>query len=171
MTIEIRPERPTDVDAVRLVNEQAFGRPDEARLVEALRDVPGRLSLIALADGVLVGHILFTPVRIDRHDPGLMVAGLAPMAVLPAHQRLGVGSALVREGLAACRAAGYAAVVVLGHVEYYPRFAFVPAHTKALRYEHPGPAEAFMVVELVPGALDGSSGVVRYRPEFELALG
>ena len=171
MAIEIRAERPADADAVRLVNELAFGRPDEARLVEALRDVLGRLSLVALADGMLTGHILFTPVHIERQDPSRTFAGLAPMAVLPAHQRKGVGSALVREGLAGCREAGYDAVVVVGHPEYYPRFGFVPAHTRGLRYEHPAPAEAFMVVELVRGALDGASGVMRYRPEFDLALG
>ena len=92
--------------------------------------------------------------------------GLAPLAVLPEHQRQGVGSQLVKAGLDACRSQGLFAVLVLGHPEYYTRFGFVPASTKGLQYEHAVPPEAFMVLALQSGALAHERGVVRYRPEF-----
>jgi putative acetyltransferase len=88
------------------------------------------------------------------------------MAVLPEHQRRGVGSLLVRAGLEECRRAGHGCVVVLGHPEYYPRFGFVPASRHGLAWEHSAPDEAFMVLALRDGALDGLGGVVRYAPEF-----
>lgn len=165
--IEIRPEGLGDLDAVRRVNELAFGRPDEARLVDALRANQGvTLSLVALVDGELVGHILFSPVVIDREgEEGRAGIGLAPMAVLPDHQRGGVGSGLVRDGLERLRHAGHEAVVVLGHPEYYPRFGFERASRYGLRWELECPDEAFMALELRAGALGAGRGIVRYRPE------
>jgi putative acetyltransferase len=92
------------------------------------------------------------------------------MAVRPALQRRGIGSALVREGLARCRAAGHRIAVVLGHPEYYPRFGFSPGAPRGIRSTWEVPDDVFMVLELVPGALDGVAGIVHYRPEFaELA--
>ncbi len=114
--VTIRPERPDDRAAVRRVNEAAFGHPDEADLVDRLRVyVPAYLRLVAVLEGAVVGHIAFTPVTLDPARPDLDVRGLAPMAVLPEHQRAGIGGGLVRAGLAACRRAGADAVVVLGH--------------------------------------------------------
>jgi putative acetyltransferase len=164
--VEIRGEEPRDVDVVRAVNELAFGRPDEARLVDALRGSLHSVSLIAAIGDRIVGHILFTPVLVERMDPADAAAGLAPMAVHPDYQRRGIGSALVRAGLAACATAGCAVVVVLGHPEFYMRFGFVAAHTKSLQYPHPVPREAFMVTELRPGALQHVGGVVRYDAAF-----
>ena len=166
MKISVRFEGPHDATAVREINEQAFGGLQEARIVDALRDSPDSISLVATVDERVVGHILFTPVTIEPHAARVRVAGLAPMAVRPEFQRSGVGSALVRAGLEECRGRGYAAVVVVGHPEYYPRFGFVPAHTKRLECEYPVPREAFMTIELEAGALTGRAGVVRYRPEF-----
>jgi putative acetyltransferase len=98
--------------------------------------------------------------------------GLAPMAVLPARQRQGIGSALVRDGLGRCRELGYEAVVVLGHPGYYPRFGFVPASRFGIGCEYDVPAEVFMALELVPGALRGKPGTIRYHPAFaELGSG
>jgi len=94
------------------------------------------------------------------------IAALGPMAVLPAWQKRGVGSQLVRTGLEICRAAGYDLVIVLGHTTYYPRFGFQPAPPLGIRWEHGADAH-FMVLELRPGALAGATGVVRYRPEFD----
>jgi putative acetyltransferase len=166
MNISIRPERPGDADDIREVNERAFGGSDEARIVDALRGAADVISLVATADERVVGHILFTPVTVDPPAAGVRVAGLGPMAVRPEYQRRGVGSQLVRVGIEECRRLGYAAVVVVGHPEYYPRFGFVRAGARGLVYEHPVPREAFMVLELKTGALDGRIGVVRYRPEF-----
>ena len=163
--VSIRLEEPTDVAEIRETNEQAFGTLVEARLVDALRGSPDSISLVATMDDRVIGHILFTPITI--HPPAaIRAAGLAPMAVRPTHQREGVGCQLVQAGLEECRQRGYAAVVLVGHPEYYPRFGFVPGHTKGLQCEFPVAQEAFMVLELEAGALAGLTGVVRYRPEF-----
>jgi putative acetyltransferase len=164
--ITIRAEETEDIDAVRRVNELAFGQPDEAALVDALRAVSDpQISLVAVADGQVVGHIFFSPVSIEG-DSTSSALGLAPMAVLPEYQRQGIGSQLVRDGLRECQRLGCNVVVVLGHPEYYPRFGFVPASQKGLRSEYPVPDEVFMVAELKPGALGGRRGLVKYRPEF-----
>jgi putative acetyltransferase len=88
------------------------------------------------------------------------------MAVGPARQRAGIGSALVRAGLERCKLLDAAAVVVLGHPAYYPRFGFVPAAAFGLACEYDVPAEAFMALELRPGALRGAAGTLRYHAAF-----
>ncbi|MGH9900227.1 MAG: GNAT family N-acetyltransferase, partial [Pyrinomonadaceae bacterium] len=169
MTI-VRPEGPEDFAAVRRVNEAAFGRPEEADLVDALRAAARPLlSLVAVENNRVVGHILFSPVAIESGESESArstALGLAPMAVLPEFQNRGVGSALVRRGLEECLRLGFPVVVVVGHPEYYPRFGFAPARPKGLDCEYPVPDEVFMVAELSPGALRGVRGVVKYRPEF-----
>jgi len=161
----IRREIPRDIPFIHGVNEAAFDTTAEARLVDALRAAGGvTLSLVAEERGEIVGHILFSPVTIEGR-PGIDAVGLAPMAVVPPKQKQGVGSRLVREGLAELRQRGCAGVVVLGHPRYYPRFGFVPASRFGLRCEYDSPDEAFMALELVPGALAGASALVRYRPE------
>ena len=163
--ISVRLEQPGDEPGIHETNELAFGAPLEATLVDALRGCDGYVSLVATIDDRVVGHILFTPVTIEP-SVGRRIAGLAPMAVHPDHQHSGIGSQLIRAGLEACRGNGYAAVVVLGHPEYYPRFGFVPAHTFGLTCEFPSPPDAFMAIELEPGALSGIRGLVRYLPQF-----
>ncbi|SRR5258706_13548864 len=165
MRTTIRRETPDDADPVRRVNELAFGRPQEAALVDALRGSVDAVSLVAVVGDHVVGHVLFTSVRIEGSQ-GTTAVGLGPMAVLPEHQRQGVGSALVRAGLDVCRRLGHAVVVVLGHPAYYQRFGFVEAATKGIQYERLVPSEAFLVLELRTGAATRSGGVVKYRPEF-----
>lgn len=167
----LRKEEAGDHAAITALNEAAFGQPGEAALVDALRAHGAlTLSLVAIADDELVGHIAFSPVTITG-DAGVRQAiGLAPMAVAPPWQRRGVGGRLVREGLARLHAAGASAVVVLGHPGYYPRFGFAPASRFGLRWEHPAPDAAFMALELSSGALTGAAGVVQYRPEFEAVV-
>lgn len=163
----IRPEAAEDAAAVRLVNEQAFARPHEADLVAALRaNATPIISLVAELDGVVVGHILFSPVSVTAENGSFGALGLGPMAVLPAYQGQGIGSALARAGLAACRDIGQDIVVVLGHPGFYPRFGFAPARARGLYSEYDVPDDVFMVVELREGALAGRGGLVRYRPEF-----
>jgi putative acetyltransferase len=166
--IAVRAETPNDYSAVRRVNEAAFGRPEEARLVDALREEASPfISLVADEDGRVVGHIFFSPVMIKEEEAGSTVAlGLAPMAVLPEFQKRGVGSLLVREGLKESLRLGHEVVVVLGHPEYYPRFGFTQAKQKGLSCEYPVPDEAFMVAELRPGALEGRRGLVKYHAAF-----
>jgi putative acetyltransferase len=164
--MRIRPESAADRAAVRAVNVAAFGTALEAELVETLRakGVP-LLSLVADVAGEVVGHILFSPVTLEGHSY-LRVMGLGPMAVAPQRQRQGIGSALVGEGLEACKRAGCVAVVVLGHAHFYPRFGFVPAARHALRSEYDVPDDVFMVTELMDGSLRGASGLIRYDEAF-----
>jgi putative acetyltransferase len=172
-TRSIRVERLEDAEQVRRVNELAFGQPAEADLVERLRRAcSDSLSLVAEEeDGVVVGHILFTPVVIERGGRRITGMGLAPMAVLPDRQRRGLGSALVRRGLQILRERGCPFVVVVGHPEYYPRFGFDRASARRLTSQwHGVPDPAFMVSILNESVMAGVSGVARYRDEFnELA--
>ncbi|TDI22477.1 MAG: N-acetyltransferase [Acidobacteria bacterium] len=171
----VREERPEDAPGVRRVLERAFGQADEANLVDRIRQAgAATVSLVAVsgpADGGagpddIIGHILFSPVTIGGRPPRAPTVGLAPMAVAPEHQRRGVGAALVEAGLAQCRDGSIGLVVVLGHPDYYPRFGFRPAHLSGLSCEYDAAPEAFMVLELEDGALESSTGVVRYHPAF-----
>jgi putative acetyltransferase len=164
----IRPEAAGDRRAIFEVNARAFPQPGEAKLVDALRTSnAATISLVAESAGRIVGHILFSPVRVEGEGSSFTALGRAPMAVVPACQRAGVGSALVRAGLDACRRAGHGVVFVLGHPTYYPRFGFEPAAQRGLHYEGgPDFDAAFFVAELTAGALAGRRGVVHYRPEF-----
>lgn len=161
-----RPERPDDADAVRHVNLSAFGRADEADLVDLLRQDPAweDLSLVAV-DGAdrPVGHTLLTRCHLGD-SPAL---ALAPCAVAPEHQRTGAGSAAIHAALEAARQRGEQAVVVLGHPEYYPRFGFTRASAAGVRVDFEVPDEALMVLGLGPGATV-PAGTVRYAPAFGL---
>ena len=170
--IEIRNELDKDRDAIRRINEQAFGQPAEANIVDALRaNCPGLLSLVALTGGRVAGHILFSPVVIESGENPIMGMGLAPMAVLPEFQRQGIGSELVRTGIAILRDRRCPFVVVLGHPEYYPRFGFERASLHAIRSQWEGiPDKAFMVLILDKTAMTDASGVARFRKEFDLAV-
>lgn len=174
MNYLIRCEEPRDTAAIRQVEEAAFERPEEADLVDRLRQsCPEQISWVAEVDGQVVGHTLFTPMYIEGPGGRLEGMGLGPVAVLPEYQRQGVGGQMIRAGLAELAAAGSAGaascpyVIVLGHPEYYPRFGFLPASHYGVQCEYEGvPGEAFMLLELQPAALQGVSGVAYYRPEF-----
>ena len=171
MDVLIRAERAGDTEAIAHVNTEAFGRQEEALLVDQLRNseafVP-ELSLVAIKGPEIVGHILFTKIKIidslsNYHDS----LALAPIAVCTACQHQGVGAALIREGLHRAREIGYLSAIVLGHDGYYPRFGFAPASQWNITAPFEVPDEAFMAVELVENGLKNVSGMVVYAKEFE----
>jgi putative acetyltransferase len=166
MRVTTRPETSQDRVDIRNVNQAAFGGGDEANLVDALReDSLVEVSLVAELDNQIVGHILFSRVTIITNTGMVEAVSLAPMAVLPSYQRQGIGSRLVDAGLEACRKQGHRIVLVLGHPEFYPRFGFSAKLAQPL--ESPfGSGEAWMALELVPDALDGVAGRVKYPPPF-----
>ena len=165
--LHIREEHPRDHAQVHAVNEAAFGRADEADLVDRLRaEQAVLLSLVAEQDDRILAHILFTRMTIETAERPIPAVALAPMAVLPHHQNQGIGTRLVREGLTLLRARAERIVIVLGHEHYYPRFGF--SSEKATGLESPFPPEAYMALELDPGALNGIRGRVRYPAAFGL---
>ena len=167
--MHVRPERPTDAPAVRAVNEAAFESSIEADIVEALRgNVEPLVSLVAESGGRILGHVLFSPVSL-RGGSNVRLMALGPMAVLPTHQRQGIGSDLVRKGLDRCRQIGCDAVVVLGHPQFYPRFGFLPASSHGIGCEFDVPDGVFMLIELAPGSIEGVKGCVIYHEAFASA--
>ena len=166
--VSVRREREGDEPAVDALLRRAFPHPAEAELVSRLRrEVRGWIALVAQREGAIAGQIFFSPVVIEGEGDPWPAIALGPMAVDPAAQRRGIGSALVRAGLAACAAAGERLVFVLGHPAYYPRFGFRLAAPLGLRYGD-GPFDrAFFVAELRAGTLPGPRGRVRYPPAFD----
>ncbi|HNB52690.1 MAG TPA: GNAT family N-acetyltransferase [Anaerolineales bacterium] len=163
----IREETPEDVAGVRNVEELAFGRPDEANIVDGIRARGGvTLSLVAVEGEEIVGHVLFSPVTITGKKRVVEGVGMGPVAVLPSHQKSGVGSVLCHAGLVELAARGHKVAVVLGHPEYYPRFGFKSAEDFEIRCKWDVPAGVFMVKELQEDALEGVTGMVEYAPEF-----
>jgi putative acetyltransferase len=167
----IRSERQADMAAIRHLNELVFGGPVEGSIVETLRAAcPGVVSLVAVEEGRVVGHIFFSPVEVAGLA-GIEAMGLGPMAVAPDRQRQGVGSALIARSLEELGRRGCALVVVLGHAEYYPKFGFVPASGYGLRSQWDGvPDDVFMARILKADRARSASGVVRYRKEFDIAV-
>jgi putative acetyltransferase len=162
----IRSEEQQDRAPVHAVNVAAFETPAEANLVDALREQARPIvSFVAEDEGEIIGHIMFSPVELPGY-PSRKIMGLAPMAVVPGHQRQGIGTELVRAGLEKCKQLGVGAVVVLGHADYYPRFGFAPSTRFGISCEYDVPEDVFMVIELQPGALKGASGTIKYHPAF-----
>jgi putative acetyltransferase len=163
---EIRDERPSDAPSIHAVNTRAFGRDREANIVDALRSNNAvSLSLVAIREGKLIGHVMYSPVSVGEATG----AGLAPLAVLPEHQRCGIGSDLVRVGKRRLEATGCRFIVVLGHPSFYLRFGFSPAGTYGISCQWNAPDDAFMVAMLSEPAAD-LKGVAKYRPEFSTVL-
>lgn len=167
VSLTVRPETTEDFATVRQIDESAFGRADEANLVESLRSESAiLLSLVAEVQSSIVGHIVFSRVWIDHAAGATRAVALAPVAVLPAYQGGGVGTVLIEHGLGSLRRQNEQSVFVLGEPDYYARFGFSVA--KASLIKAPFPPDAFMALELVPGALRGIAGKARYARSFGL---
>lgn len=165
--VRVRKERPEDIDAIGHINDMAFGQPAEGKLIAALRDNNAvLLSLVALLEDRLVGHILFTPACIDGDTGTVTGAALGPMAVHPEFQRRGIGAKLIEAGAGLLQKHGCPFIIVLGHPEYYPRFGFEPASSRSIACEWDVPDEAFMLLILDRAKMKNVSGMARYRPEF-----
>ena len=162
----IRQERPGDADAVREILVAAFGGEAEARLVDRLR-ASGKIAcaLVAEEKGRLLGQVVFSAIAVGENRSSAVA--LAPLAVMPAFQRLGIGSALASAGLERLRQEQWQRVLVVGDPGYYTRFGFVPASRYGLTCPFPVPADAFMAIELQPGAFTGVSGLAQYGHEFD----
>ncbi len=162
----IRHETASDREAVLRCERAAFGEDSEAELVEALRE-GGKflLSLVAEVDGEIVGHALYTPLRVESDSGVAEFPTLGPLAVSPEHQKQGIGSKLVEAAHEELKAAGHTAVFVLGHTTYYPRFGFSPAREFGVHYQND--RDSWMAVELTPGALNDVSGQAHFAEEFE----
>lgn len=166
----IREAVSSDRAAIHALLFAAFGTVDGdeiAALVDALMVDPTAepvLSLVATKDKRVVGHILFSAVRVGE-PPGLVRSAiLAPLAVDPGFQRLGIGRRLIEQGLDRLREQGVALVFVLGHAGYYPRHGFQPAGVHGFRAPYPIPPEhenAWMVQELTPGTIGRVAGAVQ----------
>lgn len=169
---KIRFEKPEDIAFIHSVNEQAFGRVSEAKLVDTLRlACTDHLSLVADDNGSIIGHLMFTPVVVTDGKQKTEGMGLAPMAVLPSKQRQGIGTQLVDTGLQILKEKGCPFVIVLGHPEYYPRFGFQAASGCNIRTKWDGvPDEAFMILVMDHEAMQNVSGVATFMDEFNDAL-
>ena len=165
----IREEGLRDPPAIHAVHLAAFGREDEGRLVDRLRQ-DGKVvaSLVAVEDRKVVGHVLFSDLRIETQTGTLVAVALAPVAVLPGWQRRGIGSDLIREGLEVCRERGKAAVIVVGDPEFYSHFGFSWELARRLRSPYSGAGRAWMALELTEDVLANVYGLVQYPEAFSL---
>lgn len=169
--MEIRQERADNRHAVFQVVKEAFSHAErsdgnEQKLVKALRASPSfipELSLVAVADGKIVGHILFTKITIGEY----IELALAPLSVLPPYQRRGIGLALIREGHRIAKQLGYDYSVVLGSPAYYPRAGYLPASLYGIESPFEVRDEYFMAFKLRDDAPQ-VKGVVKYDPAFEI---
>jgi len=164
-TLTIRPERTGDAAAIsRVINAAFSGMPyaagDEAELVETLREQKSLpVSFVAESDGAIVGHIAFSPARATDSAQGWYALG--PVAVLPTHQRTGIGSTLVRTGLQRIAEMGAVGCILTGNPAYYARFGFELAPSLAPAGE---PAEFFMVKLL---GTELPNAPIHFHPAFD----
>jgi putative acetyltransferase len=156
----VRAETPSDIAAIRATEEAAFRRLGEARLVDELRSAgDATLSLVAVEDERVVGHVMFS-----RTEAPFRALGLGPVAVVPDRQHEGIGRRLIREGLARAQADGWQGVFVLGDPAYYRRFGFDVVRAGGFRSRYAGPY--LMVVALGTDDLPTRSGRIEYAPAF-----
>ncbi|MEG0529345.1 MAG: N-acetyltransferase [Bacilli bacterium] len=170
--ITLRQETEEDFNDIFEVNNIAFGQDSEAKLVNALRNNPAvfipELSIVAIENDKIIGHILFTKIKIKDNKGNLHESlGLAPMAVRPEFQKSGIGGQLIKKGFEIARDLDFKSVIVLGHEHYYPKFGFEPAEKWNIKAPFDVPSNAFMAIELINDGLKNVTGTVIYPKEFE----
>jgi len=167
--IRIRSEKVSDIEEIFSLICNAFGRDDEARLVNKLRDQGALIFSLVAEDKKnqqLLGHLAFSMVNINGEQQQWLALGLAPVSVLPEFQGQGIGSALINFWFEHYADVWFNAVILLGSPDYYSRFGFKKAADFGLHWEFECPEEAFQVRELKPGFLNKSKGIVCYHPAF-----
>jgi putative acetyltransferase len=156
----IRLETPSDIAAIRIIEEAAFSRRAEARLVDDLRTAGDTVfSLMAVEDEKAVGHAV-----LSKMAAPFRALALGPVAALPGRQRTGIGSRLIRDGIARSEAAGWMGIFVLGDPVYYGRFGF--RVDRASGFESPYAGPHLMALALGHGDLPTTSGRIRHAPAF-----
>ena len=169
---DVRPERTADFTAIRSVHAEAFAPSAvEPKLVDDLRTegaLVADLCLVAIEDENVIGHIAYSRATLNPGS-GHEILVLAPMAVLPEHQRTGAGAQLIRESLRRAAETGFPLVSVLGHADYYPRFGFEPAKPLNIHPPFEVPDEAWMARKL-PRYTPDARGTVTYADAFNAAL-
>jgi predicted N-acetyltransferase YhbS len=168
----VRGEKQADHPDIFEINRLAFGREDEGILINDIRKTRSYefgFSLVAVKEDKILGHALFSKGFITHRGRRFKCLVLGPIAVLPEHQRQGIGKALINEGLERAKEVGFGAVVVVGDPVYYSQFGFKPAITMKLRTSMKIPDENFMAKEISRNALRGIIGTVMFPREF-LAL-
>lgn len=169
MNCQIRAEQPEEFPRIKEILDLAFQQEEEGQIVERIRAsdayVP-ELSLVAIWEKEIIGHIVFSEIKIENEKNSYRALALAPMAVHPDFQRKGIGNQLIKSGLEVARQLGRDRVIVLGHAEYYPKFGFLPASKWNIKAPFPVPDEVFMALALKNGGLDNVEGTVIYSKAF-----
>ena len=170
MKIQIRQENRQDEAAIYQLVQAAFLHAQQASHTEqdcvnklrlSTNYIP-ELSLVATYHNQIIGHIMFSKMKIGQHDSLL----LAPLSVAPEWQNKGIGQALIQEGHRLAIALGYAHCVVIGHPGYYPKFGYQPARSYHLEAPFEVPDDVFMVVELIQGSLKDVQGMIQCDDAF-----
>lgn len=170
--IRIRKEKSSDIEAIKYVNDQAFKQPVEGNIVKKIRNTDSKiLSLVAEVENQIAGHIFFSHAEIEGHPEINKGMGLAPMAVLPAYQKQGIGTMLINKGISILKNQNVPFIIVLGHPDYYPKFGFEKASEYGIRCQWAGvPDEAFMILILDKNKMKNIKGVAKYREEWDEAV-
>ncbi|MEQ8524730.1 N-acetyltransferase [Gracilimonas sp.] len=165
--IKVLQERPEHIDTISSLTIKAFPSNAEANLIDKLREkLTNFYSFVAIKDGEVIGHILFTPVYLDGPENNISIFGLGPMAVLPKYQKSGVGSKLVRRSLKFLKKQEIDAVVVLGHKEYYSKFGFESSAKYGVKSEFDVPDDVFMIKFLNRDFKSILKGTIKYDELF-----
>ena len=166
--LNIRAEIPADGPAIRAIHLLAFETSQEANLVDKLRNhAAAQVSMVAEHDGAIVGHLLFSPVKLGVGMAETHGLGLAPIGVLPHLQKRGIGSQLIRSALRGLEETGCPFVVALGNPGFYARFGFRPAREFGVRCKWDVPADSFMLLPLDKDRIALAAGLAHYSEEFD----
>lgn len=172
--IYLRIENPEDYVGISSLLKSAFkddphGDNTEHLLVERLRKSPyyiPKLAIVAETNNQIIGYILLTKIPIVQAEKEFEVLALAPVAVLPAFQNIGLGSGLIHFAHGEAKKMGYKAIALIGHEKYYPRFGYKMAKEFGIDFSIPAPDKNCMICELEVGALKGINGTLTYPKAF-----